>query len=392
MNKDIKTSEVSKTSEVFENSLILLVDDIPENIQVLGKILKNRGYSFAVATNGETVFTLLKKQSPLPDLILLDIMLPDIDGFEICKRLKADEKTREIPVIFLTAKTELTDKIKGFELGAVDYITKPFEAVEVTARVQTHIRLKKSNDIIRKYSEDLEKAVDTRDKLFSIIGHDLRGPIASVCSMLHLLEDDELDENNKENFFKLAIQNVNGTVELLNNLLYWAKSHQDKIDCKPEILDIKQIIDEHIQLLQESADRKEISLNSELNESLSVFADRDMTLMVLRNLITNAVKFTPESGKITISAVPVDKDNKVEISVTDTGIGISKEDIDKLFKLDRDIVRRGTNDEKGTGLGLLLCKEFAEKNRGNIWAESEAGKGSSFKFTLPKPDSASYHI
>jgi len=388
MNKDIKTSEFSENSEVFENSLILLVDDIPENIQVLGKILKNRGYSFAIATKGEAVFTLLEKQSPLPDLILLDIMLPDIDGFEICKRLKADERTRKIPVIFLTAKTELTDKIKGFEVGAVDYITKPFEPVEVIARVQTHIRLKKSNDIIRRYSEDLEKAVATRDKLFSIIGHDLRGPIASVCSLLRLLEEDQLDPDRKERFFKLAIQNVNGTVELLNNLLYWAKSHQNVIDCKPEIIDIKQIIDEHIELLEETADRKGISLNFELNKPLSVFADRDMTAMVLRNLITNAIKFTPESGKITISVIPADKDNNIEISVTDTGIGISKENIDKLFKIDRDIVRCGTNDEKGTGLGLLLCKEFVEKNLGNIWAESEEGSGSSFKFTLPKPDTS----
>jgi len=386
MNKDIKTSEFSENSEVFENSLILLVDDIPENVQVLGKKKKNRGYSFAIATKGEAVFTLLEKQSPLPDLILLDIMLPDIDGFEICKRLKADERTRKIPVIFLTAKTELTDKIKGFEVGAVDYITKPFEPVEVIARVQTHIRLKKSNDIIRRYSEDLEKAVATRDKLFSIIGHDLRGPIASVCSLLRLLEEDQLDPDRKERFFKLAIQNVNGTVELLNNLLYWAKSHQNVIDCKPEIIDIKQIIDEHIELLEETADRKRISLNFELNKPLSVFADRDMTAMVLRNLITNAIKFTPESGKITISVIPADKDNNIEISVTDTGIGISKENIDKLFKIDRDIVRCGTNDEKGTGLGLLLCKEFVEKNRGNIWAESEEGSGSSFKFTLPKPD------
>lgn len=136
-------------------AMILLVDDIPDNIRVLGKILKKEGYSFAIATNGKETFDMLDQQ--IPDLILLDIMLPDTDGFEICKQLKEHERTKDIPVIFLTARTELADKIKGFNAGAVDYITKPFEEVEVIARVSNHVRLKKSQDIIRQYYDDLEK-------------------------------------------------------------------------------------------------------------------------------------------------------------------------------------------------------------------------------------------
>jgi two-component system sensor histidine kinase/response regulator len=365
------------------NAMILLVDDIPENIQILGKILKKKGYSFTVATNGEETLATLAHQNPLPDLILLDIMLPDIDGFEICKRLKTNEKTCEIPIIFLTAKTELSDKINGFDIGAVDYITKPFEAVEVIARVQTHIQLKQSKDVIRKYSKDLEKAIATRDKLFSIIGHDLRGPISSVSSLLKLLKEGEIEKETEEDFFRLAIQSVNGTIDLLDNLLYWAKSHQEKIDYNPEFIDIKDIIHDHIAFLQGMADEKRILLKVRIGTSpfTKAFADRNMIAMVMRNLITNAIKFTPEFGEITISFA--NNAEKNEITITDTGIGIGKEDMDKLFRIDRSIVRRGTNNEKGTGLGLLLCKEFIQKNGGDIWVESEIGKGSSFKFTLP---------
>jgi diguanylate cyclase (GGDEF)-like protein len=139
----------------YKAAMILLVDDIPDNIRVLGKILKEEGYSFAIATNGKETFDMLEQK--IPDLILLDIMLPDSDGFEICKKLKENERTKDIPVIFLTAMTELEDKIRGFNAGAVDYITKPFEEAEVIARVSNHVRLKKSQDIIRQYYDDLEK-------------------------------------------------------------------------------------------------------------------------------------------------------------------------------------------------------------------------------------------
>jgi len=143
--------------------VILLVDDVPQNIQILGEILKNEGYSFAIAMNGKETFHLLEKK--LPDLILLDVMLPDTDGFKICGKLKENKITAEIPVIFLTAKTETEDKVKGLELGAVDYITKPFEAVEVIARVRTHVQLKKSKDLIRQYYEELEKEKKLLEKM-----------------------------------------------------------------------------------------------------------------------------------------------------------------------------------------------------------------------------------
>jgi len=142
-----------ESNDKNEKNIILIVDDIPENVQILGSILKNQGYSFAFAESGQETFEILKKI--IPDLILLDIMLPDIDGFEICEAIKENEQTKDIPIIFLSAKTQMEDKVKAFSLGAVDYITKPYEALEVIARVQTHIRMKKYQDMIIRYNEQL---------------------------------------------------------------------------------------------------------------------------------------------------------------------------------------------------------------------------------------------
>jgi two-component system sensor histidine kinase/response regulator len=370
----------NKKMNDHDNATILLVDDIPDNIRVLGKILKRKGYSFAIATNGKETFDLLDQQ--IPDLILLDIMLPDTDGFDICKKLKADEKTKEIPVIFLSAKRELEDKLRGFETGAVDYITKPFEEVEVIARVSAQVRLKKSADMIREYSSALEKANTAKDKLFSVISHDLRGPVGSVHTVLELLTQNVFNEDEKEEFLKDAERSVKNILELLETLLHWARSQQDRIEYKPEHIDMAEIIQENMSLLRRAAKNKSIQLYAEICEPVYAYADRDTMTAVLRNLISNAVKFTPESGTISISAIS--GENHIEITVKDSGIGISRENVKKLFAIDRTVVRQGTNKEKGTGLGLVICKEFIEKNRGNIRVETEIGKGSSFIVTLPR--------
>lgn len=366
-----------------DHATILLVDDLPDNIRVLGKILKRKGYSFAIATNGKETFDLLDQQ--LPDLILLDIMLPDTDGFEICKKLKADEKTKDIPVIFLSAKRELEDKLRGFEMGAVDYITKPFEEIEVIARVSAHARLKKSADMIREYSSALEKANAAKDKLFSVISHDLRGPVGSVHTLLELLIQNIFNEDEKEEFLKDAERSVKSILELLETLLHWARSQQNRIEYSPERIDMTELIQENISLLRNAAKNKSIRLTAEICEPVYAYADRDTMTTVLRNLISNAVKFTPESGEISISATS--GENQVEITVKDSGIGISRENVKKLFTIDRSVVRHGTNREKGTGLGLVMCKEFVDKNRGNIRVETRVGKGSSFIVTLPNPSS-----
>ena len=182
-----------------KNSLILIVDDIPKNIQLLGNILSNHGYNIAVATNGKQALTIIEKK--LPDLVLLDVMMPEIDGFEVCQRIKDNPASREIPVIFLTAKHEVEDKIRGFEVGGSDYVTKPFETAEVIARVRTHLQLKNALDTIHQYNQQLERIVDERTEaliraerhaafsmLIQGIVHNLRNPLNAISGSIQLIE------------------------------------------------------------------------------------------------------------------------------------------------------------------------------------------------------------
>ncbi len=368
------------TASPENKTLILLVDDIPDNIRVLGIILKNQGYSLAVATNGKEMSETLCHH--LPDLILLDIMLPDADGFELCRNLRQDQRTASVPVIFLTAKTALEDKVKGFEAGAVDYITKPFGESEVLARVRTHLQLKKTKDMLVKYCDDLEKSNRTKDKLFAVIAHDLRSPIATLHSFVHLMKKSDLDEKKRQTYIKHAEQSLDNTLILLDNLLKWAKNQRNEIAYLPEQMDMVHIINKNIRLSADMAKSKGIILKFRGREPVPVYADREMMMTVMRNLISNAIKFTPGSGEVEVMAVSAE--DYAEISVADSGIGIDSADLGRLFAADHSMVRRGTDGEKGSGMGLILCKEFVEKNRGRIWAESEIGKGTVIRFAIPK--------
>ncbi len=355
-----------------ENTLILLVDDIPENISVLYETLSDKEYLFAVATNGNEAFTAVETEKP--DLILLDIMMPDISGFEVCQKLKQDPKTSDIPVIFLTAKSELDDKVQGFRLGAVDYITKPFEAEEVKARVATHVRLRKSE-------QHLIELNATKDKLFSIIGHDLRGPIGNIRDALEMIMQGVIVTDMIEEFLESMSKEAKQTYNLLENLLYWARTQQNEMEQNPENLFLQEITANMFELLGSLAATKSIDLINDIDLHHTAYADKNMIETVLRNLISNAIKFTPEYGKISVTTEI--QNDTINISVIDTGVGISQENKVKLFSKSLYYTTYGTNNEKGSGLGLMLCKEFVERNNGKIRVESKVGEGSTFIVSLP---------
>jgi two-component system, sensor histidine kinase and response regulator len=359
--------------EVNKN-IILVVDDTEQNLSVLGNILMETGYEVIPASSGKEAFESISEM--LPDLILLDIMMPEMDGYEVCKILKSDEITKEIPVIFLTAKIETEDVIKAFNLGAVDYVTKPFRKEELLARVKTHLELRRS----LKAEQDLVKM---KDKLFSIIGHDLRGPIGTFMMMLETVTDEE----NKYTVEKIMeylhkMKDVAKSIyQLLDNLLCWARSQRKLVEYHPFDLFLHNIVEQCCKVLNESATKKSITLYNEISPGTVVFCDENTITTVIRNLISNSLKFTTEGGNITI------KENKnvkfVEVAVKDSGVGMSGDSLKKLFRQDQIFTKFGTNGEKGTGLGLLLCKDFVEGNGGNIRVESEIGKGTTFYFTLP---------
>lgn len=376
-----RATKESFETEILKESFILIVDDNPVNLQVLGNILREQQYKTAVAKDGDTVLKFVKKR--LPDLILLDIMMPKMDGFEVCRQLKCDETTREIPVIFISALTDTAEKLKGFHAGGVDYITKPFQKEEVLARVSAHLNLRRSHVQLQSLNQQLQEANASKDKFFSIIAHDLRSPFKTLLGFAQLLS------NNFENYTpdkqKHLADRISDYAEqlhlLLENLLAWSRLQRGLMEHYPEEMSLYEIAEETIHLFQANAEQKQITLRNTIGEAITVYADSNMVTTIIRNLTSNALKFTDTGGAITLSAAPYEND--VEITVSDTGVGMSAEDLSKLFRIDVNYNNVGTAGEKGTGLGLILCQELVEKNDGRIWAESEPGEGTLFKFTLP---------
>ena len=362
-------------------SSVLIVDDNSKNLQVLADILRAKNYRVATSKDGFKALNFVSKRKP--DIILLDIMMPDMDGYEVCRRLKDDANTRDIPVIFISALTDTADKVKGFQAGGVDYITKPFQKEEVFARVDAHLKLKRAQEDLKKANYELKTANTTKDKLFSIIAHDLRSPIGSLSGILEVITDDPelLDPDQQAEYLRQLRDSVKNVGLLLENLLYWAGSQRGTIEYQPQFINLAQVVDVNIRLLSNIASEKSIGLISDIPVDAAVYADENMVMTIIRNLISNALKFTTESGEIRISAQKTD--NMTTLCIADTGIGITEENLKKLFRQDEHFTTYGTKKEKGSGLGLLLCKEFVERNQGEIWVESEEGQGSRFFFTLP---------
>lgn len=311
----------------------------------------------------QAINTAIKKK---PDLILLDVAMPDMDGFEVCKRLKENPETEKIPIIFLTAKTETDDIVKGFDLGAVDYITKPFKTAELLARVKTHLELKRSRDIISEQISQLEKLNEDKDKFISLISHDLRGPFTGFLGLTKFLHEN-LNTFTPEEIKEVAKELHNSLLrqyQLLENLLDWSKIQIGKVKINKQKIDLSEIVNNKIELFQTSAKSKNIELVSSIKPETYIFADSVMISSVIHNLISNAIKYTKERGKITLNSS--EKDNYVEVSVSDTGIGISKENLEKLFQPGEIFSTPGTKMEKGTGLGLLIAKEMVEMNDGKL--------------------------
>jgi len=238
----------------------------------------------------------------------------------------------------------------------------------------------------KKLESDLRMANATKDKFFSIIAHDLRNPFGVILGMSEYLDDDYegFEPEQVREFIHDIRVSSEKMFKLLENLLDWARTQTKGIEINPEDISLALVAEENIYFLNGNAEKKNITLSSEVDEGAMAFADLQMITTVTRNLVSNAIKFTPDGGKITIKSKELE--DSWEISICDNGVGISEENIRKLFRIDDQFKTSGTADEPGTGLGLILCKEFVEHNKGRIWVESEEGNGSEFKFTVPKEE------
>ncbi len=354
---------------------VLIVDDVPENIQISASILKPEGYELFFAESGERALKEAREREI--DLMLLDIMMPGMDGIAVCEELMGDEATRTIPVIFLTALGDTEHIERAFAAGGVDYVVKPIRWRELIARVRTHLRLRLQN-------RELSELNATKDKLFSIIAHDLKNPFNSIIGLADLAHTEyqqgSLDE--LEEYLEMISNSAHQGYELLENLLQWSRAQTNRIEFNPQAIDLRYLSERAIDLLRQEARKKNIHLHTDIPTSMMAYADYQMVHFIVRNLVSNAVKFTPSSGEITIEAAPAE--TELRLTVKDTGVGMNEEQKQRLFHLDTHSTNPGTEGEKGTGLGLVVCKEFVDSHGGRIQIESTPGKGSSFHIYLPR--------
>ena len=361
---------------------VLIVDDTPANIDVLSQILEEEGYTILVATSGQAALDL----APLsrPDLILLDVMMPPgIDGFETCKRLKANKETASIPVIFITAKTETEDIVEGFSLGGVDYISKPFRHEEVCVRIHNQLQLQSLIRQLEKQNKQLLDLNDLKNRFLGIAAHDLRGPLASIKGFSKFLieDDDNLSKETRAGFAEnihLASKNM---LNLISNLLDISVIESGALQLQLQSASLKNLIEERGRLHQFSADKKDIALNFELDDIPPFPFDPNRIGQVLDNLISNAIKFSPTGTSVSMRLEQ--KNDVVVFSLQDEGPGITLEDQEKMFHQFQKLSARPTAGEASHGLGLSIAKIMIEVHQGKLGFSSKVGEGSTFSFSLP---------
>lgn len=361
--------------------IVLVVDDNPKNLQIIALTLRDLNYKLMIADTGPKAIELSERYKA--DLILLDVMMPGMDGFEVCQIIKSKKENEGIPIIFLTALSEKTNLVRGFELGAVDYITKPFNKEELISRIKNHLELKFARDDLKSVTNHLTELNSIKDKMFSVIGHDLRSPIGSVKMSLDMLSNnlEKYDIQKLRENINLLSKTTDEVFSLLENLLWWARSQSGNLSVIPENVELLPLFTSLYYLNKTSLGLKNIEFVNTVDDSSIVYSDMNTLKTVLRNLISNAIKFTPNGGKITVSSESFD--DHVLINIEDNGVGIPEDVIAKLFDEKFQITSPGTNMESGSGLGLLLCKNFITVNNGTISVESHLGKGSVFKLSLP---------
>lgn len=368
---------------------ILIVDDTPANVDVLQKTLELEGYNISVALNGEKALKIAPRL--IPDLILLDIMMEGLDGFETCRRLKADGQTASVPIIFISARSDVHDVVEGFEHGGVDYIVKPFRTEEVLARVKTHLQLyslKRQHERLiaelERKNEELVRLNALKNKFLGIAAHDIRNPLSSIkgFSELMLLSGETISAEDHKEMMQLINKSVNDLLLLVDDLLDISviESGNLKLDLGPG--DMKALLEERVKINAGHARRKSITIHKDFPDDigLTVF-DRKRMAQVVDNLISNAIKYSPLGSNVYVSLAR--EDGWTRITVRDEGQGISAEDQKHLFTGFQKLGAQPTGGEKSTGLGLVIVKSIVDSHEGTIEVVSEVNKGSAFVVRLP---------
>ena len=357
---------------------ILVVDDTPANLNVLSEMLREHGYRVRPVPSGALALKAATAQPP--DLILLDVNMPEMDGYEVCAQLKGSETLNEIPVIFISALNETVDKVKAFRVGGLDYITKPFQFEEVEARVNTHLKLSWQQAELEQSYAKLRQLEVLRDNLTHMIIHDMRSPLTAITGAFDIMSYDTHLPESEQSLVHLGQDASRKLAEMVNSMLDISRMEAGKMPLRRERCDGREIVEAAVALFAPSLEK--INLLTDL-PAAPVLLDCDSEIMrrVLTNLIANALKFTPKGGTVTVGVGPMGLGTCFEVS--DTGEGIPAEYHDTIFAKFGQVEVRQRQGWHASGLGLTFCKLAAETHGGQIALESKMGHGTTFRVTLP---------
>jgi len=355
---------------------ILLVDDTPDNLRLLSAMLTKRGFEVRKAIDGKSAIA--SAQADAPDLILLDIKMPEMEGYEVCQYLKADPTTRDVPVIFISALDDVMDKVRAFAAGGVDYITKPFQEAEVMARIENQLNIQRLQQRLLEQNNELVRSNRELEQFAHVVSHDLQQPLQSIIGFARLLllkYQDSLDETAHD-YLNRMMDSGNRMQRLIQDLLTYAQV--GKQGDSFELVDCNQILAQVLENLQVALTEKKVVL---FHDSLPTLIGNEIKLIQLfQNLISNAIKFTHPDNTPQVRVSVIKRENDWLFGVHDNGIGIDAQNLEKVF----DVFHRAHSSKNypGTGIGLATCKKIVELHRGRIWVESQLDVGTTFYFTL----------
>lgn len=365
-------------TEAKRQGNILVVDDTAENLRLLANMLGDKGFEVRPVPSGR--LALQAAERSVPDLILLDISMPEMDGYEVCRRLKENPALREVPVIFLTALTDTADKLKAFGIGGVDYITKPFQLDEVLARAKVHIALRRAQRELLENYERLRELEKLRDNLVHLVVHDMRTPLAVVMGNLDLVRmfaGDALSVDALRGM-NSAAQGVRNLCNMTNDLLDVSKLEEGKMVLKMETCEVMELAHEVAVGISTLDARRVITV--ERDSPIKASCDIGILRRIFQNLLSNAVKHTPDGSAIRVTATDIG--DKIRVSVLDSGRGVPIEAREKIFEKFGTLDARSDQKYHSAGLGLAFCKLAIHAHGGRIGVDQRSEGGSAFWFEL----------
>jgi two-component system, sensor histidine kinase and response regulator len=377
----------------MQPTLVLVVDDEERNQKLLKAMLARENLEIVAAANGEMALASIDVR--LPDLILLDVMMPGLNGFEVCRRLKQDARTRMIPVLMVTALKEKEDRIMAMEAGADDFLSKPIDSTELLVRVKSLLRIKRYyDDLVAKNRQIQEKTIKLeelerlKEKLFHMVIHDLRNPLMSISGVMEIFQKSpEQLSQNQMNMVEICMRGCRELKSIIDSTLDIYRMDHGNMQLRKEFFDWKGLTEQIEPAFRVKAQVKGVQLTFGSSfEKYGVCGDRNVLSRVVSNLLDNAIRHTPDGGSIAVFSEPKPFNRLLRVSVKDSGNGIPREDHEKIFERFAQLPHARNGGRAGScGLGLTFCKLAVETHGGRIWVESDGeGTGATFCFEIPK--------